>query len=140
MSTISLDVQIEAAPERVFEALSRQEGLASWWTEDATAEPVVGTVAEFGFYDRTIVVRFRIEELERASRVRWYGIEGPAPYVGSTVVFALERAGAGTLVRFAHSGLGGDDAFLAHAAQSWQRVLASLKAYAETGQGTPMPR
>ena len=138
MNAISREIQIEATPERVFEALSQQEGLSAWWTKDATAEPVVGTVAEFGFYDRAIVVSFRIEELERARRIRWHCIEGPPQYIGSTVVFELTRVRSVTVVHFEHSQLEGDAPFMAHAAQSWERVRASLKAYVETGQGTPI--
>ena len=138
MNLISQEIEIEAVPERVFDAISRQDALSEWWTEDVTAEPAVGTVAEFGFYDRRIVTRFRIEELERARRIRWHCIGGPEPYIGSEVVFELEPLPAGTGLHFEHRRLKGESAFIAHAEQSWKRALASLKSYAETGKGFPI--
>lgn len=138
MGLVSQDILVAALPRRVFDALSLQEGLSTWWTSDAAAEPVVGSVAEFGFYERAIVTRFRIEELEAAKRIRWHCISGPEEYVGSEVVFELEAASAGTIVHFEHRQLEGTDDFLAHARQSWQRVLLSLKTYVETGAGTPI--
>ena len=138
MRLISQKVQIEAVPERVFDAISQQDALSQWWTKDATAEPVIGTVAEFGFYDHTIVTRFRIEELESARRIRWHCIEGPAQYIGSEVVFKLEPIRSETVVHFEHRHLKGEDDFIAHAGQSWKRVLASLKSYVETGKGAPI--
>lgn len=77
MTNISQNIQIEAVPKKVFDSLSHQEALSSWWTKDATVQPVVGSVAEFGFYDRAIITRFRIEELESAKRIRWHCIDGP---------------------------------------------------------------
>ncbi len=65
MSQISHTIQIAAAPESVFDAVSLQDQLARWWTNNAKAGAVLGSVAEFGFYNRTIVIKFRIEELER---------------------------------------------------------------------------
>ena len=138
MSRIVQDNRIEAAPESVFEAICHREALSRWWTGDVRAEPVVGSLAEFGFYDRAIVITFRIEELEPAERIRWLCTQGPAEYLGSEVVFDLESADSATRVRFEHRRLKGDEGFLAHAQQSWARVLSSLRSYVETGEGSPI--
>lgn len=138
MPHLAADITIESPPEAVYEALLREEGLSRWWTADAAVTPEVGAVAVFGFYDRAIVTAFRIEELSRARRIRWHCVDGPVPYLGSEVVFDLEATPAGTTVHFAHRHLDGDEAFVAHAGQSWKRVLTSLKAYVETGSGTPI--
>ena len=138
MSLIAQDILIEAKPDAIFKALTLQEGLSSWWTSDTTTQPIVGSVAEFGFYQRSIVTRFRIEELEQARRIRWHCLAGPQEYLGSEVVFELEATASGTILHFAHRQLKGTDDFMRHADQSWHRVLASLKSYVETGQGRPI--
>jgi hypothetical protein len=50
MADVLLEVPISAPPERVYQAITEQAGLASWWTPDVSkAEPRIGSVAEFRF-------------------------------------------------------------------------------------------
>ena len=79
-----------------------------------------------------------IEELQSASRIRWHCLDGPEAYIGSEIVFELESTSSGTVVHFEHRQLKGESDFIAHAEQSWKRVLMSLKSYVETGQGSPI--
>lgn len=69
MPDICQEVVIAAPAEVVFAALTEQKGLAGWWTPNVTAEPVVGTVARFGF-GPTYVKQMLVAELEPTRRVR----------------------------------------------------------------------
>ena len=42
-------VDIETTPERLYEAIATQKGLAGWWTPQVKAEPTVGALNEFHF-------------------------------------------------------------------------------------------
>ena len=55
MADLHHKIEIEASPEKVYEAITTAEGLRSWWTGDSVAEPRVGSIAEFGFFNRETV-------------------------------------------------------------------------------------
>ena len=55
MPAIVLERTITAAPERVFAALTQQDDLAQWWTNDVRATPAVGSLAEFRFRQGVLV-------------------------------------------------------------------------------------
>ena len=71
MTDMHHEIPINAAPEKVYEAIATQEGLRGWWTGDSAAEPRVGSVAEFGFYNRQFLFLMRIDELTPGKRVVW---------------------------------------------------------------------
>jgi hypothetical protein len=45
---IMFAVDVDAEPSAVYEAVSTRNGLRSFWTPDADAEPTVGSEARFG--------------------------------------------------------------------------------------------
>ncbi len=49
MLNIHHQLIIEASPEKIYKGITSTEGLAGWWTPDATAKPEAGTVARFPF-------------------------------------------------------------------------------------------
>lgn len=71
MADIRHWIRVDAPPERVYEALTTRDGLTRWWTADVEAEPKEGSVARFGFGNRSVVFRMRIEKLRPPALVRW---------------------------------------------------------------------
>jgi uncharacterized protein YndB with AHSA1/START domain len=137
MADIRLEIVIAAAPEKIRAALSSREGLRGWWTGDATAADEVGAVAEFGFFNRAVTFRMRVEELA-AARVRWTCIGGPAEWIGTQVLFELNPAPGGpTTVRFVHSGWRAEDGMYPSATSTWFQIMPHLKRYAESGAREP---
>src|SRR4051794_6588990 len=51
LGTIEREVFVEAAPEVVFEVVSRPEHLRQWWPDDAQFEPTPGASGEIVFGD-----------------------------------------------------------------------------------------
>jgi uncharacterized protein YndB with AHSA1/START domain len=47
-------VGIQASAEKVYWALTDEEGLAGWWTRKVEASPGVGSVIEFRFDDKAL--------------------------------------------------------------------------------------
>ncbi|MDQ3699221.1 MAG: SRPBCC domain-containing protein [Gemmatimonadota bacterium] len=137
MPEIHHQLTIHATPEAVYDALTRAEGLASWWTTDVVAEPRVGAVAEFGFNNRRTVFRMEITELRPSTSVRWRCVGGHPEWDGTEIVFALTPAPEGTVLRLHHLRWQWRDGVLAQCSFDWARYLMSLRAYAETGTGTP---
>jgi uncharacterized protein YndB with AHSA1/START domain len=133
-------IKINASPQRVYDALTLQEGLSNWWSRDAAAKPKVGSVAEFGFNKRSTVVKLQITQLDPNVRVAWRCVNGPEKWIGTEFAFDLEPIDEqASILRFAHRGFAETDDFFMHCNTKWGYFLQSLKAYIETGKGTPHP-
>ena len=134
-------VVIEAPARAVYRALTEPDGLAGWWTTDVDAEPELGSVADFGFDSRSTVFKMKIEELEEQEFVRWHCVGGQPEWEHTEITFDLsEETSDGavqTILYFAHRGWESTDGILAMCSFEWARNLMSLKAYVETGHGSP---
>ena len=140
MTSIVIERAIEAAPERVFNALTQSDGIGHWWTNDLNIKPEVGSLAEFRFGEwGEFRLRFEIAELDR-ERIRWVASPGgPPQWAGTSVTWRLTPLQNGTQVSFTHEGFAPqvDEAYLAPVRGNWDYFLDSLKSYLETGKGTP---
>lgn len=132
-------ISVGAAPERVFDAVTTTEGLRGWWTAEAEAEPVEGSIAAFGFFDRAVVFRMRIDELDRPARVRWTCVGDFDEWEGTRLEFELREAREGTTdVTFTHSGWASTEGYFRQCNTDWGRLMYHLKDYVETGRSAPM--
>ena len=140
MELIRHTVDIDMPVDRVFRALTEEEGLRGWWTRRAMAVAEVGHVNEFPFasgdFNAMRVVAMEVDRL-----VEWECVEGSPEWVGTRVVFEMEGTGAGTgegthLV-FTHADWRKDTPFFRMCRKAWEWYLSSLKQYCETGTGTP---
>jgi uncharacterized protein YndB with AHSA1/START domain len=109
--TLEREIHIDAAPEVVFEVVTRPEHLKEWWPDDTDIEPVVGAEGHvvFGSTERADkVVPITVLEVDPPKRFvfRWDYDEGETPVKGNSmrVVFELEPVGDGTLVRLTETG------------------------------------
>lgn len=122
---------IEVAPERVYDALTSVRDLAAWYA------PVTGSGAgELRFDvggDTTMVIR--VAEATPGDAVRWQVESSPRPeWAGTTIAFTLHRNAAGaTVVEFRHHGLRRGLGCYDESVQAWERHLASLREYLESG-------
>jgi uncharacterized protein YndB with AHSA1/START domain len=160
MSNIRHEVLIGAPADRVYGALTTQEGLAAWWTPDTQATPTRDSVARFGF-GPTYFKEMRITELDPSTQVRWNCIKGADQWIGTTIAFELhggdtrtlsqahpelgdqiqqqDGAGQETLVVFRHDGWREQTPMFAECSYTWALFLRSLKSLCETGKGQPWP-
>lgn len=137
---------IQTSPEVVFKALTTPQGIAGWWTTDSHMTSGQGgeLVVRFG----NTFKKFRVTHLEPGRQVTWSCLDAyldvpgiitkPREWIGTTIVFELQSDGqAVTLLQMEHKGL--TPAVECHdlCAQGWGQFLGSLKAYCETGKGSP---
>ncbi len=108
--TIERDIQVEAAPEVVFEVISRPEHIREWWPDDARFESVAGAPGELVWRNadtgETTTVALTVVEVDPPKRFsfRWCS-KGPAAADPSLLVtFDLVPSGAGTQVRMTETG------------------------------------
>ena len=139
MPNILHQIKIHASPERVFDALSTADGLRSWWTTDVAAEPIEGSIAEFGFQRRGTVFRMRIDELVPGRRIAWSCLGDHDEWEGTRLEWHLSPEDGGHVdLRFAHRdwrSLGGAYAI---SNTTWGGLMYRLKAYAETDVPDPL--
>ncbi|GAA2133209.1 SRPBCC domain-containing protein [Kitasatospora kazusensis] len=150
--SIAREIRIDAAPEVVYEVVSRPEHLREWWPDEAELEPVPGATGVITFGTRTSpdakVAPLTVVEAEPPKRFsfRWVYDEGERATAANSllVTFELVPSGTGTLLRFTEEGFrekGWEAAVLEEAYRDhvtgWDHFLPRLVAYAARLASTP---
>ncbi len=137
MADILHEVTIDKSPAKVYEALTQQKALQSWWTEHAKVETQTGTVAEFSFYGGMVVFKFGVDTLEPGEKVGWSVQQGPPGWENTHITWDLTADEGKTKVLFGHRAWASTDGLYPSTSYNWAWYMTSLKAYVETGQGSP---
>jgi uncharacterized protein YndB with AHSA1/START domain len=135
MTAIRHNVVIKTTPEKIYEAITTQEGLANWWAKQTTAKPEVGFVNTFTF--GTFRNEMKVIHLSPNKKVEWQCIKSIEEWIDTNISFDLEEKDGRTILRFAHSGWRAVTDTFAGCNYDWGRFMTSLKSYCETGTGTP---
>jgi uncharacterized protein YndB with AHSA1/START domain len=135
MADIRHNVVIKAPVEKIYNAITTQEGLASWWTTDTIAKP------EVGFLNIFVFGKFRNEmkvtELVHNKKVAWECTQSIQEWIGTYISFELEEKDNHTLLRFVHGAWKEVTDTFAGCNYDWASSIASLKSLCEKGTGTP---
>jgi len=110
--SIERDLHIDAAPEVVFEVLSRPEHIRDWWSADTDFEPIGGAASAFSWTDKDTgqvhSTPFTVVDVDppRLFSFRWTYDEGEVaePNNSLLVTFELFASGEGTTLRFRETG------------------------------------
>ena len=129
---------IAAPVEKVYEAITTQEGLAGWWTPDTVAKPGVGSILRFGF-GPTYFKEMEVTVLKPYSFVKWRCVQGFEDWIGTTLTFELEPHQKGCMLLFHHDGWEAYTAEFATCSFDWALFFRSMKFLCETGKGLPYP-
>ena len=160
MPGIHHEVLIGATAEKIYAAITREEGLSAWWTPDAKANPERGSVSRFAF-GPDYFKEMKVTALKPSEQVKWTCITGVDEWVGTTISFELHtgdkesllmshpeaidqiqqaRDGdTGTLLILHHDGWKECSPMFAECNYTWGQFLRSLKLLCETGEGRPWP-
>ena len=128
-------VDIRAPRDRIFDAVGTVEGLRGWWTPLVVGAAETGGQLCFAFEGLDEQVVMRVGEATRPSTVRWTCTmhTGHPEWVGTTIAFDIGERD----LWFRHVGLVPELQCYGVCELGWDRFLASLAAYAETGRGAP---
>jgi uncharacterized protein YndB with AHSA1/START domain len=135
MAEIRHNVVIKTTPEKIYSAITTQEGLSSWWAKQTTAKPETGFVNIFTF--GTFRNEMKVTILNPNKKVEWQCISSIDEWIDTTISFELEEKDGRTLLRFKHSGWREVTDTFAGCNYDWGRFMTSLKSFCETGTGTP---
>lgn len=150
---------IGAPIEKVYNAITSQEGLSAWWTPNTKAKAEPGSIARFSF-GPGYFKEMRVMELTPCELVKWDCISGATEWIGTTISFKLlngdkktfsvshpqmsgqleqQRGDEGTLLIFSHDDWKEYTLMFAECSYTWGQFLKSLKLLCETGKGKPWP-
>lgn len=159
MNNIHHKLLISVPPEKVYDAITTQEGLAGWWAPDAEAKPEVDTIAHIPF-GNSYFKEMKIAELIPSQLVKWVCIKGDNQWIGTTLSFELQAfdpsiisasfpemrgqmeqttSDTGTVLTLQHNDWKAYTAMFAECSYTWGQFLRSLKLFCETGKGCPWP-
>ncbi len=138
MQAINHRVGIKAPVNAIYQALTTNEGLAKWWTNDVSGAGDVGAVIQFRFNGGG--PDFRVVELIENSFIRWQHVGNiPEAWQGTEISFSLACEVEQVFVNFSHYHWQEPSSFMAHCNTKWALFLLSLKSLLEKGQGQPFP-
>ncbi len=134
---------IQAPPHKVYEAVTTVSGVKGWWSDNTVADNGGITVRFSGKNFQTL----RLLDPAPGKKATWewiaqyFPLEGTTQtdeWVGTRVSFNIQANpdGSSTLV-FTHIGLTPQLFCYDKCDAGWNHFLVSLRAYCETGRGTP---
>lgn len=130
-------VDVDAPKSALTEALTTQEGIVGWWTDDAKWEE--GLIS-LGFAEAPERFSLRVDS-ESSEQISWTSVgEFPPHWAGTEIVWNLmdNPDSDGSRLFFEHKGFPAPDPMLGHTATVWGQLMGSLKRYCETGVADPM--
>ena len=140
MPEIHLQTTVPASPERVFEALTTEDGIKSFWTDQAKMSSDVGSVAEFGFGPEWAMrLKMRIEGADPGSQVKWHCLGDFPEWLETDVIWDIAATDeGGATVRLHHLGWESAEQSLPSVNFTWAMILAQLAKNLESGESQAM--
>lgn len=160
MKSIHHQLLIGAPAEKIYNAITTQEGLSKWWTPDTKAKAEVDSISRFAF-GTDYYKEMKITALKHPEYVQWICVAGAGEWIGTTITFHLQpgdkknlvnahpemtdqvqqlgESGQLTLLIFQHDDWKACTPMFAECNYTWGRFLRSLKLFCETGTGLPWP-
>ena len=130
-------VYIKSTPEKIYEAITTQQGIASWWSVHNNAKPEVGSIYRISFggdYYKDI----KITGLVPNQKVTWEILNAHPEWLNTAVTFEISVDPNGAELRFNHSNWKDATDMFGQCNHHWGLYLQNLKIFAETGQPLAM--
>ena len=142
--TIEREIHVAAAPEIVYQVVSRPEHLREWWPDEVELDPTTGGTGQITFGSGPDQQGSPLTVVEadppRRFSFRWVYDGGEVARQGNSllVTFDLVASGDGTLLRFSETGFRErgweaavlEEAYREHAA-GWEHFLPRLVTYVD---------
>jgi hypothetical protein len=138
MARVEHQVGVVGDLNRIYRTMYEPEGLDGWWATRTDGSPEVGEILNLHFSD-VVSLSFRIEALERDTRVHLHCVSGPGPWQDCDLTFSFKQDSDQVWVHLVHENEDvSDDEFL-YFSTKWPCYLLSLRDLIETGEGRPYP-
>lgn len=121
---------IKSPVDKVYKALTSEEGLKQVWTSKLKVKPEIGFINEFDF-DEGYVTKMEIVELEENRKIVWECIASDEEWVGTGISFELLEKEGVTSVILKHFNWRKKTDFYRWCSYNWALFLFRLKNYCE---------
>ena len=138
MATLYHQVWVHAPTVKLYEAISTEHGIGSWWDKPKALQSESGPVLEFSPGAEHGVLRMKVLERVPGKRVEWECISthpktSPASaWTGTHVIFEISERETGTTLDFRHSGWDENSEYLGFCNYQWGVALQKLKQWCES--------
>ncbi len=136
MSDVLFRFDVDAAPEKVLDAVKTTDGIKGFWTTRAEVPAEVGETLTLEFAEAPLPFDLKLEQSDERTVV-WRTETFPPHWVGTTVRWDVDPREGGSTVTFRHAGFD-DDEETGRVAYTWGQIMTKLKVYAETGAPDPV--
>lgn len=136
MADIVQTFPIKASAAQVFQAISRSDSLANWWTKRSSGESKAGSQWELWFgpqHDWSAKVSRFVPDAEFELELT----RADSDWTGTRVGFVLNEKNGVTHVRFHHLGWPEANDHYEVSCYCWALYLRLLRRYIETGEVVP---
>jgi uncharacterized protein YndB with AHSA1/START domain len=140
MADILHKIDIDATPDKVYSAVSSNQGLKSWWTTDVVGDSKKGSILNFEFYSHSFTFEMYVDELIPDKTVRWTCIGGVAADEWKDTKLLWEivpKDGNQTTLKFSHTGWPSTGDYYSRCNTTWGHLMFMVKDYAERGTVNP---
>ena len=132
MADLHHEIPINAPARDVWDAITTQQGLSGWWTQDSVVEPLrVGSVVELGFDKRALVLRLRLDEATPLKRMVWYCTGGDDEWKGTRLIWTILEQDGVTTLHLLHGYWRSHSSKYAKSNTIWGELMHRLKDYIE---------
>jgi len=122
---------IKSTPEKIYNAVTTQKGIASWWSEHNNAKARVGSVYRISF-GGNYFKEIKVVELVPGKKVVWEILDATPEWLNTQVVFDISMGNESAELRFSHAGWKKQTDMFAQCSYHWGIYLGNLKTYVET--------
>lgn len=136
MANIRHNLMINASIKEVYDAITLEDGLKGWWTNDAKAKLEIGSINHFKFGNEYFN-KMKILKLGEPNLILWECVDGDREWIGTKLSFELKDKEERTFLKFSHLNWNDESDFFGFCCHHWGRYLDSLKSLCETGKGQP---
>ena len=126
-------VFIKSTAEKIYTAITTQQGIASWWSVNNNAKPEVGSIYRI-FFGGGYYKDIKISELIPGKKVVWDIRDAHPEWLNTKVTFDISMGKDSAELRFNHSGWKEYTDMFAQCSYHWGVYLANLKSYTEKGK------
>ena len=130
-------VFIQSTPEKIYKAVTTEEGIACWWSKKNNAKPEAGSIYRI-YFGPDYFKEIKITELVPGKKVVWEILNAHPEWLNTIIVFDISTGKNSAELRFRHSGWKDYTDMFAQCNHHWGIFLQNLKAYTETGKSFVM--
>ncbi len=134
-------IVIHANAQTLYQALTLDEGIQSWWTDRCEMAHFETELCQFWFDEQQTRFTMQANKMLPGKRVFWVCLQGPDEWINTQLWWEIQPLAVGTcLLDFKHMNWTKDDGQFPLCNSTWGNLMQSLKQYCETGISNPWYR